>query len=100
MSKAIADKIDVGVITLPVIQQELDTLGSVITGMGGIKPTHVTDVYKLRRGRYKNVRVWSRTDLGTGRVKDLFMTDANFNLINIDVLKYNFDALGKEWLEC
>lgn len=40
----------------------------------GLKPTHVIDIYKMRRGQYKNVRIWCKIDLGTGRRQDLYMT--------------------------
>ena len=39
-------------------------------------PTHVLDIYKMRRGRYKMIRIWSRIHLGTGERKDLFITNA------------------------
>ena len=39
------------------------------------RPTHIIDIYKMRRGRYKNVRIWIKLDLGTGYRKDLFMTN-------------------------
>lgn len=45
-------------------------------------PNQVMDVYKNRRGRFTNVRIWSYVDLGTCRKKDLFITDANYNVIN------------------
>ena len=38
------------------------------------KPTHVLDVYKNRRGRLKDVRIWTHLDLGTGYRKDCFIT--------------------------
>jgi hypothetical protein len=41
------------------------------------KPTHVIDIYKNRRGGYKNVRIWIRLHLGTGEREDLFMTTAD-----------------------
>ena len=41
------------------------------------KPTHILDIYKMRRGRYKNVRIWINLHLGTGRRVDLFMTTAD-----------------------
>ena len=41
------------------------------------RPTHVTDIYKLRRGRWKFIRIWSLVDLGTCRMEDLFVTDPN-----------------------
>lgn len=40
------------------------------------RPTHVLDIYKMRRGRYKNVRIWIYLHLGTGERRDLFMTTA------------------------
>ena len=41
------------------------------------KPTHVLDIYKMRRGRYKNVRIWTKLDLGNGNRQDLFITTAD-----------------------
>lgn len=41
------------------------------------RPTHVLDIYKMRRGRYKNVRIWTYLHLGTGERKDLFITNAD-----------------------
>lgn len=79
-SKAIADKCDVGCITMKVTQDELTTL-NVLIQKKGIKPNQVTDIYKVRRGRYNDVRIWSYMDLGTCRKQDLFITDANFKEI-------------------
>ena len=42
-----------------------------------IAPTHVLDIYKMRRGRYKMIRIWCNIHLGTGARKDLFITDAS-----------------------
>lgn len=89
-STAIIDKADAGYISLPVMQEELKALENVIQMNGYKKPTHVTDIYKLRRGRWKNVRIWSLVDLGTCRTEDLFVTDALFNPIIIPVIKYQF----------
>lgn len=46
-------------------------------------PNYVKDVYKVRRGKYNKVRIWSFFDFGTCRLYDLFLTDANYNLIDI-----------------
>lgn len=40
------------------------------------RPTHVLDIYKMRRGRYKMIRIWIRLHLGTGEREDLFITNA------------------------
>ena len=79
-SKAIADKIDCGVVTARPTADELVTLNKAIQELG-LTPNQVTDVYKLRRGRYNNVRIWSIFDAGTCRKKDLFITDENFQPI-------------------
>ena len=41
------------------------------------RPTHILDIYKMRRGRYKNVRIWTTLHLGTGYREDLFITTAD-----------------------
>ena len=41
-----------------------------------MRPTHVLDIYKMRRGRYKMIRIWTNLHLGTGYRKDLFITNA------------------------
>lgn len=90
-SKAIADKIDAGMITMRVTKEELNML-SVFIQKSGIQPNQVTDVYKLRRGRYNNVRIWSYMDLGTCRKQDLFITDADYKEVNgFQVIKVLFD---------
>lgn len=80
-AKSIADKVDVGCITMKVTQDELTTL-DILIKKRGIKPNQVTDIYKVRRGRYNDVRIWSYMDLGTCRKQDLFITDANFKEID------------------
>ena len=80
MAKAIADKIDCGMVTAKVNQQELITLDKIIKERG-IRPNQVSDIYKMRRGRYNDVRIWSEMDLGTCRIKDLFITDVDFKPI-------------------
>lgn len=74
-----------------VTKEELNML-SVFIQKSGIQPNQVTDVYKLRRGRYNNVRIWSYMDLGTCRKQDLFITDADYKEVNgFQVIKVLFD---------
>lgn len=90
-SKSIADKVDVGCITMRTTNEELNML-DVLIRKTGIKPNQVTDIYKLRRGRYNSVRIWSYMDLGTCRKKDLFITNENYNEIeNFQPMKILFD---------
>lgn len=81
-SKAIADKADIGIITCKVTQEEINNLTRSASFNERYVPNQVTDVYKVRRGRWVDVRIWSRMDLGTCRKEDLFITDANYHPIN------------------
>lgn len=89
-SKSIADKIDVGYITMPITLEETLKLEPICQKMCLPMPTHVSDIYKNRRGRYTAVRVWHTFDLGTCRMQDLFVTDQLFQPINIQIVKYLF----------
>jgi len=88
-SKAVADKCDVGMVMSKITQKNLNSYltewrKAVRMGLLDAKyvedeawrPTHVLDIYKNRRGRYKNVRIWIRLHLGTGEREDLFITTA------------------------
>jgi hypothetical protein len=46
-------------------------------------PTHCIHIYKNRRGEHNFVKVWCSGFLGTCRIKPLFATDNNFNIVNI-----------------
>ena len=89
-SKAVADKIDVGYITMPITIEEQQKLEPVCQKLCLPLPTHVSDIYKNRRGRYTSVRVWHNFDLGTCRMQDMFVTDHLFQPINIQIVKYLF----------
>lgn len=85
-SKAVADKADIGYVmtrvsdkgwnsVLPSIKTAIRQ-GVISPEVLDYKPTHVLDIYKMRRGRYKMVRIWTRLHLGTGYREDLFITTA------------------------
>ena len=94
-SKGIVDKIDVGGISLPVTQEEHQTIDILARKLGKDLPTQVQDIYKVRRGKYNRVRIWSKVDLGTCRTEDLFLTDAEGNEIQIVLNEYLFeDEIG------
>lgn len=86
-AKSIADSIDLGMILLPVRQNDLDSLESVLASNAFEKPNLKISVYKNRRGRYKGVYLWCRADLGTCRVKPMFCTDYMYEVISIEDLK-------------
>lgn len=89
-SRAIIDKCDVACVVSRVTKEDLALLEAPISVIG-CAPDQVTDIYKVRRGRYTNVKVWSYTDLGTCRKKDLFITDDRYNAIEgFECLTFNF----------
>jgi len=94
-SKAVADKADVGYVMSKITQKNLNSyitewrkaareglFDAKYIDDEKLRPTHVLDIYKNRRGRYKNVRIWTRLHLGTGERHDLFITTADNEPIN------------------
>ena len=94
MSKAIADKCDVGCLIAKVDPTELEQIHELIKEYGS--PTHVTDIYKLRNGTYKGCRIWSKINLGTGFKVDLFMTDEQYNLVPMKEYEFIPPLPGEE----
>lgn len=86
-SKAVADKCDVGCVMTRISEVGWNTVlptfkaairaGTINQDILNTKPTHVIDIYKMRRGRYKMIRIWTFIHLGTGARKDLFVTTAD-----------------------
>lgn len=79
-ARSIIDKGDIACIVSRVTPDEEELLSEVIENTG-IIPNQVMDVYKVRRGRYTNVKIWSCVDLGTCRKLDLFITDVKYKEI-------------------
>lgn len=81
------DKCDIAGIGRTPSLKLLQEVAFAIQNNGGIEPNLYTDVYKNRRGKYNMVRVWSYIDKGTCRVKDLFMTTENNEIIDVDLMR-------------
>ena len=88
-AKAIADKIDCGMIMLEVSQEDLTTLDPILKKEGLEAPTIKISVYKNRRGRYKSVLLWCKANRGICRIEPMFMTNYQYQLIPIEDLKIN-----------
>ena len=86
-SKAVADKADIGAITLRVNEAEKDLGRALAIKIGTLEPNFITDIYKNRRGKWTGIRIWRNIDLGTCRTVDCFVTDRQNNLIE------NFDEM-------
>lgn len=83
-AKAIADKIDVGMILLGVTDDDLVKLDPIISSNIFERPTIKMSVYKNRRGRYKGVYLWCKADLGCCRIKPMFCTTYGYEMVSID----------------
>ena len=86
-AKAIADKIDAGMILLPTSSDDIENLGQILTNNAFERPDLKMSIYKNRRGRYKGIYLWCKADLGTCRVKPMFATTYTYEIIQIDNLK-------------
>ena len=86
-AKAIADKIDYGAILLNVKDEDLVKLDKILSTNVFDRPSIKMSVYKNRRGRYKGIYLWSKADLGCCRIKPMFATTYDYELIPIDDMK-------------
>ncbi len=88
-AKAIADKIDAGMIMLETSQDDLKALEPILRKGGFEPPKMKISIYKNRRGRYKDVLLWCRANRGTCRIIPMFVTNYQYELIPIQDLKIN-----------
>lgn len=83
-AKAIADKIDVGLIMLETSQEDLEALRAVINEGGYDEPAIKISIYKNRRGKYKNILLWCRANRGVCRIEPMFATNYQYQLVPIE----------------
>ena len=99
-SKAIADKIDIGLIGVKITEEEwqqVSTLWEEVKKQRKGKYIHdpniVVDIYKNRRGELNGVKIFRYFDYGTLRCQDLFITDASYKTIKeVGQLQYQESA--------
>ena len=92
-SKAIADKIDVGMIGVRVPDEEILPVKTYCEEMHLPIPNIVVDVYKNRRGKMCDIKIFRKFDYGTCRVKDIVATtNTTYKVIDdIPSLNYNYE---------
>ena len=95
-AKSLGDKIDVGMIMLPVTSEDIEALQSVIIKNGMETPDMKISVYKNRRARYRDILIWCKTDRGTCRINPIFITDYSFQLMDIPDTQIEIDTTEKE----
>lgn len=87
-AKAIADKADFGVVAVKLTEEEKEKIQPLLAADNiNQMPNLVLDVYKNRRGRIVNAKIFRYFDYGTCRSKDLIMTDTNLNKWNLGMGK-------------
>ena len=96
-SKAIADKIDIGLIGVRLGDEEKKQIETIWTELKNQKagrftkePNIVIDVYKNRRGEMNCVKIFRYFDFATCHCEDLFVTDSSYKAIaDYGLLKYD-----------
>ena len=90
-AKAIADKIDVGMVLLQVTDKDNQSLDKILTTGVFERPTLKLSIYKNRRGRYKGIYLWCKSNLGRCKVEPMFATTYNYEIIEIKDLKIDVE---------
>ena len=99
-AKSLADRIDLGEISLRPTSAELECVKKLMHNMYGVPiPNLVRHIYKVRRGKLTKIRLWQYADLSTGRTKDLFITDNYYNLIETEVAVAQIEKVIEEHSE-
>ena len=91
-AKAIADKIDVGMIGVRAPQEELAAVEVYCEEKHLPKPNIIIDVYKNRRGKMCDIKIFRKFHYGTCRTQDIVATtNSNYEIIDdIPALEYNY----------
>lgn len=85
-AKAIANRVDAGMIMMDTTPQDLDDLDVLLSNYPGLgTPNIKLSVYKNRRGEHNRIILWMQADKGTCRYKTLFATNYNLDLVDIDI---------------
>lgn len=95
-AKAIADKVDTGMIILPVSNEDLEKLSPILNTGRYETPNMKISVYKNRRGKFKGIYMWCYAQLGKCRVQPMFITDFGHGLLNVQDIKIMVDKEDEE----
>jgi replicative DNA helicase len=97
-SKAIADKIDIGIIGVRIDEEEMDKIAIILKELKLKIPNIVMDIYKNRRGKLTSVKIFRYFDYGTCRAEDIMITDGNYKLVQ-DVGKLIYEKRAFDFLD-
>jgi replicative DNA helicase len=82
-SKALADKATKGIIALTPTKKDLESIEPILRNGFYKQPNIVYHIYKNRYTKYKDCKLWLYIDYDTMRMEELFLTNNNYELINI-----------------
>ena len=88
-AKAIADKVDGGLILLPVTDQDRESVKLFCDKNGFEMPTLKISIYKNRRGRYNHIFLWCKPDLSICKMNVMFVTSWLYEPIEMEDLIIN-----------
>ena len=83
-SKAIIEKADGGILALPVTHKDLKKLRPILESNGSfgkLIPNMSYYIFKNRGGKWHNIIIWTKLNMGTMREVDCFVTNYNYELI-------------------
>jgi|GEM_PF-418060 len=83
-AKSLADKTDCAAILLPVRDMDNPIIDTYCAKGFETKPNFVLHVYKIRRGTYQNIRLYTYFDRSTCRMYDCFVTDSNGVMLPVE----------------
>lgn len=67
--------------------EDIEALQPIISKGGFEVPDTKISVYKNRRGRWKDILLWCKSDKGCCRINPMFVTLYNYELCEIENLK-------------
>lgn len=85
-AKAIADKVDIGLLMLEATPEDLEALKPLLENGQYDTPFIKMSIYKNRRGEYNNLLLWCKANRGTCKIIPMFATDYQYKLIPIKEL--------------
>lgn len=74
-------------ILLGVKEDDLVKLEPILSSNVFERPTIKLSIYKNRRGRYKGIYLWAKADLGCCRIKPMFATTYDYEMVSIDDIR-------------
>ena len=86
-SKAIADRLDIGMIMLEVTKEDREKLTPFCNQNKIPVPNIKISIYKNRQGRWKGIYLWVSADRGICRFDPIFASDWGYQIIELENLK-------------